>query len=91
MFMSKVSCILHALACPTRFAVYQSVGEAGRPVGHLARELGLAQSTVSHHLGVLRRAQLVEFVRRGREHRYRWGRRKWFLVQGKSEDSEERQ
>lgn len=74
--------ILHALACPARMAIYQALGDAGRPVGHVARELGLAQSTVSHHLGVLRAARLVEVVQRGREHRYRWGRRKWFLVQG---------
>ena len=80
--MSGVSSVLAALAVPSRMAIYQALGEDGRPVGHLARELNLAQSTVSHHLRVLRRAQLVEFVRRGREHRYRWRRLRWYLVQG---------
>lgn len=40
-------------------------------VGELARALGVSPSTVSHHLGELRRCGLVRTARRGR-HVYCW-------------------
>jgi ArsR family transcriptional regulator len=44
---------LEALGNPTRLRVYRSLvraGDAGLPVGQLQRKLGLAASTLSHHL-----------------------------------------
>jgi DNA-binding transcriptional ArsR family regulator len=44
---------LEALGSPTRLAVYRILvraGEAGLPVGHLQERLGIASSTLSHHL-----------------------------------------
>jgi DNA-binding transcriptional ArsR family regulator len=48
-----------ALADPTRVRLLQLVLREERPVGDLARALGLAQPKVSGHLAVLRRAGLV--------------------------------
>ncbi|GMV17104.1 MAG: hypothetical protein AMXMBFR56_53280 [Polyangiaceae bacterium] len=82
MFMSTISGILRALGCPARLGVYQCLGEQGKPVSQVARELSLAQSTTSFHLAKLMAAGLVDLDVRGREHHYRWGRRRWFLVEG---------
>ena len=44
---------LEALGSPTRLEVYRLLvraGEAGMPVGRLQRRLGIAASTLSHHL-----------------------------------------
>jgi DNA-binding transcriptional ArsR family regulator len=86
--MTSITPILQALAVPSRLALYQSLGSAGKPLGVAARELGLAQSTVSHHAAVLRRVGLVVMVPRGREHLYRWSKRRWYLVQGREDEPE---
>lgn len=62
---------LDALADPTRRALFESLGRRERPVGELARELSISQPAVSQHLGVLRRAKLVESRREGTRHLYR--------------------
>ena len=44
---------LEALGNPTRLSLYRTLvraGEAGRPVGYLQDSLGIAASTLSHHL-----------------------------------------
>ena len=44
---------LEALGNPTRLNLYRTLvraGEAGRPVGTLQESLGIAASTLSHHL-----------------------------------------
>ena len=44
---------LEALGNPTRLNLYRILvraGEAGRPVGYLQESLGIAASTLSHHL-----------------------------------------
>ncbi|MER8984223.1 metalloregulator ArsR/SmtB family transcription factor [Mesorhizobium sp. M0843] len=44
---------LEALGNPTRLNLYRMLvraGEAGRPVGYLQDSLGIAASTLSHHL-----------------------------------------
>ena len=44
---------LEALGNPTRLQLYRTlvrVGEAGLPVGRLQERLGIAASTLSHHL-----------------------------------------
>jgi len=44
---------LEALGNPTRLAVYRALvraGEGGLPVGRLQQKIGIAASTLSHHL-----------------------------------------
>ncbi|TPI36524.1 helix-turn-helix transcriptional regulator [Mesorhizobium sp. B3-1-9] len=44
---------LEAIGNPTRLKLYRTLvraGEAGRPVGYLQDSLGIAASTLSHHL-----------------------------------------
>jgi ArsR family transcriptional regulator, arsenate/arsenite/antimonite-responsive transcriptional repressor len=53
---------LEALGNQTRLAVYRTLvraGDAGLPVGRLQERLGLAASTLSHHLHRLIQAGLV--------------------------------
>jgi ArsR family transcriptional regulator len=50
---------LVALADPTRLALLTLLREREQCVCHLVARLDLKQSVVSHHLGILRRAQLV--------------------------------
>ncbi len=59
---------LKALADPARVKIMSYLfGSSGgeENSGDLAKVLGLTESTVSHHLSQLRRAGLVESVRRG--------------------------
>ena len=59
---------LKALADPARVKIMSYLFSSTRGEensGELATALGLAESTVSHHLGQLRRAGLVESDRRG--------------------------
>ena len=59
---------LKALADPARVKIMSflfSSHEGEQNSGDLAKVLGLTESTVSHHLGQLRRAGLVESDRRG--------------------------
>lgn len=48
-----------ALADPTRLEILALLRERDRCVCHLVDALGLKQSLVSHHVGVLRRAGLI--------------------------------
>ena len=53
---------LEALGNPTRLMVYRTLvraGDAGMPVGRLQERLGIAASTLSHHLQRLIQAGLV--------------------------------
>jgi ArsR family transcriptional regulator len=53
---------LEALGNPTRLNVYRTLvraGEAGLPVGHLQQRLGIAASTLSHHMRRLIETGLV--------------------------------
>ena len=50
---------LTALADPTRLAILALLRARDHCVCHLVEELGLKQSIVSHHIGILRRAGLV--------------------------------
>lgn len=58
----------HALADPTRRAILSLVRERRHAVGEIAGELGLSQQIVSHHLKVLRAADLVTGSRSGTRH-----------------------
>lgn len=59
---------LEALGNPTRLQVYRFLvraGDAGLPVGSLQEKLGIAASTLSHHLHRLLLTGLVTQERRG--------------------------
>ena len=59
---------LEALGNPTRLQLYRTlvrVGEAGLPVGRLQERLGIAASTLSHHLHRLILTGLVTQERQG--------------------------
>ncbi|WP_435738385.1 metalloregulator ArsR/SmtB family transcription factor [Cellulosimicrobium sp. PMB13] len=66
-----VARLLHALAEPNRLALVHLLTGAERRVVDLTRELGLAQSTVSAHLTMLRDAGVVAVRREGRSSWYR--------------------
>src|SRR5262249_709598 len=48
-----------ALGDPTRLSIFEATARRPRTVGALARELGVAQPTVSNHVRILRDAGLV--------------------------------
>jgi len=60
-----------ALSNPVRRRVLELLAEGPRKAGALAAEFDLSRPAVSEHLGVLRRAGLVEEEVRGRERHYR--------------------
>lgn len=62
----EISQLLQALGEPRRLNIVLALLERDRDVEDLARTLGLAQPTVSHHLGVLRKVGLVTRRRMGR-------------------------
>lgn len=55
--------VLQALADPTRLNVFRALLEKERCVRDLVDALGHAQPLISHHLGVLTRAGLVQLRR----------------------------
>ena len=59
-----------ALANPVRRRLLELLIQGPRSPGDLAREFRLSRSAVSEHLGVLRRADLVQDRQIGRERRY---------------------
>ncbi len=59
--------LLKVLAAPARLAIVAELGEQPRFVHELVDRLGMSQPLVSHHLRILRGAQLVAVERRGRE------------------------
>jgi ArsR family transcriptional regulator len=63
--------LLRALADPIRLRVIESLGSGERCVCELTTDLGLAQSRLSFHLGVLRRAGLLADRQQGRWIHYR--------------------
>lgn len=60
---------LSAIAHRTRLAVFRmlvSCGDDGLPAGEIARRLGVPQTTMSTHLAILARADLIQARRDGR-------------------------
>ena len=60
----------HALSDGNRRAILAAIRGGRRPVGEIARALGVSQQVVSHHLKVLRRAGLVSSSRVGTRQLY---------------------
>ncbi|MBI1214395.1 MAG: metalloregulator ArsR/SmtB family transcription factor [Alphaproteobacteria bacterium] len=61
----EASALLKALANPHRLMIVCKLIEGERPVGELASELGLRDSTVSQHLSLLRRDRILKRRRDG--------------------------
>ena len=62
---------LSALGDPTRRAIFDSLAERPRAVGELADELPVSRPAVSHHLKVLKAAELVTEHAEGTRRIYR--------------------
>lgn len=62
---------LRALADENRIRLLLRLKQSSANVTTLVQELGIAQASVSKHLGVLRQAGLVEVERRGAQAVYR--------------------
>ncbi len=62
--------VFAALADETRLSIVRLLQEGPKHVDELVRALALAQSTVSHHLKVLKDAGLVQSERHGRQVQY---------------------
>ena len=60
--------LLSVIGDPTRLAILTHLHGGEHRVGELAEHLGLAQSTVSQHLAVLRGAGLISTHTHGRAH-----------------------
>ena len=56
---------LHALADPTRREIVRMLGERDMTAGEIAARFALSAPSVSHHLGVLKGAELVRAQRDG--------------------------
>jgi DNA-binding transcriptional ArsR family regulator len=64
----RLDAALRALADGNRRAILSVVREQPRAVGEIAERVGISQQTVSHHLRVLRRADLVTEHHEGTRH-----------------------
>lgn len=62
----RISAFGKALADPSRLIIMQLCCTEGKNVSELVALTGLAQSTVSHHLAVLREAKLVNVCHQGK-------------------------
>ena len=63
--------IFHALADPSRRAIFESLTRGEAAVKDLTARFSISQPAVSQHLGTLKRAGLVEARREGRQVFYR--------------------
>jgi DNA-binding transcriptional ArsR family regulator len=62
----RIATVLHALGETNRLLILHQLLDGPRSVNELAGGIGKSVVTVSHHLGVLLTAGLVEVERRGR-------------------------
>ena len=60
-----LSVTMKALSDPTRRRILEMLGDGRMTAGDIAAQFDLTQATVSHHLSVLRRADLVCEERHG--------------------------
>ncbi|BDA65035.1 ArsR/SmtB family transcription factor [Actinomyces capricornis] len=65
---TALAALLDTLGDPTRLAILSHLHGGEHRVGELAAHLGLAQSTVSQHLAILRSAGLISTHSHGRAH-----------------------
>lgn len=62
--------LMRLLGDPTRIRILSLVARQARTVSGLCEAIGLAQPTISHHLGLLRQAGLLSAQREGKHMRY---------------------
>lgn len=62
--------VFKALGDPTRLAIVRLLRDKSRTPSELLDHLRIAQPTLSHHLDILKRADLVETRREGQFIRY---------------------
>jgi DNA-binding transcriptional ArsR family regulator len=67
----EIALIFKALAAPARIKMVQLLKNRALCVGALAKRLGITPGAVSQHLGVLKKARLVEAEKRGYFMHYR--------------------
>ena len=72
--VEAATALFHSLSDGTRLAILQRLAVGEARVVDLTAELGLAQSTVSAHLGCLRDCGLVDYRPQGRSSVYRLAR-----------------
>jgi ArsR family transcriptional regulator len=83
--LERLSSLFAALGHPARLAVVQALLRAhpsGLLVGELKDRLGVAPSTLSHHLDTLRKAGIVQTTREGTSLRQRIATAALFEVHG---------
>lgn len=68
--LERATVIFRALSNPLRVAIVRELAAGERPVHELVDALEVAQPRISEHLAILRNANLVRGVRRGREVAY---------------------
>jgi DNA-binding transcriptional ArsR family regulator len=68
--LAPAAALFHSLADPVRLSIVQRLARGEARVVDLTRELELAQSTVSKHLGCLRGCKLVDYRAEGRQSFY---------------------
>jgi ArsR family transcriptional regulator len=65
---TQVADVFKVLSDATRVLILQTlIGTGGRRVSDLAAAVGMSQSSVSHHLRILRHFRLVRTTRKGKE------------------------
>lgn len=67
----RVASIFRVLSDPARLRAVAALAEREMCVHELARQLGMSQPAVSHHLRILRDMRLVSYRRAGRHAFYR--------------------
>jgi ArsR family transcriptional regulator, cadmium/lead-responsive transcriptional repressor len=72
--------LFRSLGDPTRLAIVHELAKGERRVVDLTRHLGLAQSTVSAHLALMRESGVVQSRALGRQSLYRLSRPQLFTV-----------
>ncbi|MDM2175041.1 MULTISPECIES: ArsR/SmtB family transcription factor [Mycobacteriaceae] len=72
--VEAATALFHSLSDGTRLVILQRLAAGEARVVDLTAELGLAQSTVSAHLGCLRDCGLVDYRPQGRSSVYRLAR-----------------
>jgi len=83
LLQSNLDRTLAALSEPTRRRLLERLGSGGQRASDACRGMEISRPAISKHLGVLRRAGLIEVVPRGRERIYRLARRPSGLVQAR--------
>lgn len=69
--LDQAAARLEALGSPVRLAIYRYLvraGEGGKPVGAIQDQMGMAASTLSHHLKHLESVDLIARRKEGTTH-----------------------